>query len=70
MCLLLSVVDDLRMVTLSMMTEHHDELAKGRSIGRIEYLPVQWHSKLHNDSTGVDQYVLAILQLIFHNNNC
>ncbi|KAK3727045.1 hypothetical protein QZH41_012545 [Actinostola sp. cb2023] len=53
-------VDDLRMVTLSMLNEHHDELAKGRTIGRIEYLPVQWHSKLHNDSTGVDQKLHAI----------
>ncbi|KXJ22983.1 SEC23-interacting protein [Exaiptasia diaphana] len=53
-------VDDLRMVTLSMMTEHHDELAKGRTIGRIEYLPVQWHSKLHNDSTGVDERLHSI----------
>lgn len=52
-CVLL--VDDLRIVTLSMLNEHHEELAKGRLIGRIEYLPVQWHSKLHNDSTGVDQ---------------
>jgi hypothetical protein len=49
------LVDDLRMVTLSMLNEHHEELAKGRVIGRIEYLPVQWHAKLHNDSTGVDQ---------------
>ena len=50
-----STVDDLRKVTLDMLNEHHEEIAKGRSIGRVEFLPVQWHAKLHNDSTGVDK---------------
>ncbi|EDO37134.1 predicted protein [Nematostella vectensis] len=57
---IIECIDDLRMVTLSMLNEHHQELAKGRTIGRIEYLPVQWHDKLHNDSNGVDERLHSI----------
>lgn len=49
------LVDDLRKVSLQMLFDHHEELSGGRAIGRVEFLPVQWHSKLHNDSTGVDE---------------
>ena len=47
-----------------MLRDHHEELSSGRAIGRVEFLPVQWHSRLHNDSTGVDKYVLLDLQSV------
>lgn len=48
-------VDDFRRMSLQMLADHNDELSRGRAIGRVEFLPVQWHSRLHNDSTGVDK---------------
>ena len=48
-------VNDFRKVSLQMLFDHHEELSRGRAIGRVEFLPVQWHSRLHNDSTGVDE---------------
>jgi len=48
-------VNDFRKVSLQMLFDHHEELSRGRAIGRVEFLPVQWHSTLHNDSTGVDE---------------
>ena len=52
---ILLAVDDLRKVSLQMLFDHQEELSRGRAIGRVEFLPVQWHSRLHNDSTGVDE---------------
>ncbi|KAJ7333544.1 S23-interacting protein [Desmophyllum pertusum] len=57
---IIECVDDLRKVSLQMLFDHQEELSRGRAIGRVEFLPVQWHSKLHNDSTGVDQRLQSI----------
>ena len=48
------------MVSLMMLRDHYDELAGGRAIGRVEFIPVQWHSRLHDDSTGLDRQVVVI----------
>ena len=53
--LISTAVDDFRKISLQMLVDHHEELSRGRAIGRVEFLPVQWHSRLHNDSTGVDE---------------
>ncbi|XP_020623871.1 SEC23-interacting protein-like [Orbicella faveolata] len=53
-------VNDFRKVSLQMLFDHHEELSRGRAIGRVEFLPVQWHSRLHNDSTGVDERLQSI----------
>lgn len=28
-----------------------------KRIGRVEFIPVQWHSALHGEGTGLDKYV-------------
>jgi len=57
---IIECVDDFRKVSLQMLVDHHEELSRGRAIGRVEFLPVQWHSRLHNDSTGVDERLQSI----------
>ncbi|XP_038602554.1 phospholipase DDHD2 isoform X2 [Tachyglossus aculeatus] len=45
-------VNDFRGVSLSMIQAHFKKAQELQQIGRVEFLPVNWHSPLH--STGVD----------------
>ncbi|KAM6331441.1 triacylglycerol hydrolase DDHD2 [Alca torda] len=45
-------VNDFRSVSLSMLQAHFKKAQEQQQIGRVEFLPVNWHSSLH--STGVD----------------
>ncbi|NXQ91674.1 DDHD2 Phospholipase, partial [Nyctibius grandis] len=45
-------VNDFRAVSLSMLQAHFRRAQEQQQIGRVEFLPVNWHSSLH--STGVD----------------
>ncbi|XP_019370000.1 PREDICTED: phospholipase DDHD2 isoform X2 [Gavialis gangeticus] len=45
-------VNDFRAVSLSMLQAHFKKAQEQQQIGRVEFLPVNWHSRLH--STGVD----------------
>uniref|UniRef100_A0A8B9GEL5 DDHD domain containing 2 n=1 Tax=Amazona collaria TaxID=241587 RepID=A0A8B9GEL5_9PSIT len=45
-------VNDFRSVSLSMLQAHFKRAQEQQHIGRVEFLPVNWHSSLH--STGVD----------------
>ncbi|NXK66165.1 DDHD2 Phospholipase, partial [Sylvietta virens] len=45
-------VNDFRNVSLSMLQEHFKKAQEQQQVGRVEFLPVNWHSSLH--STGVD----------------
>uniref|UniRef100_A0A8C3TIX8 DDHD domain containing 2 n=1 Tax=Chelydra serpentina TaxID=8475 RepID=A0A8C3TIX8_CHESE len=45
-------VNDFRTVSLSMLQAHFKKAQEQQQIGRVEFLPVNWHSPLH--STGVD----------------
>ncbi|KFU86329.1 Phospholipase DDHD2, partial [Chaetura pelagica] len=45
-------VNDFRNVSLSMLQAHFKKAQEQQQIGRVEFLPVNWHSSLH--STGVD----------------
>ncbi|NXF21980.1 DDHD2 Phospholipase, partial [Rhodinocichla rosea] len=45
-------VNDFRNVSLSMLQAHFRKAQEQQQVGRVEFLPVNWHSSLH--STGVD----------------
>ncbi|KAM6996284.1 triacylglycerol hydrolase DDHD2 [Passerculus sandwichensis] len=45
-------VNDFRNVSLSMLQSHFRKAQEQQQVGRVEFLPVNWHSSLH--STGVD----------------
>lgn len=54
-------VDDFRSISLELQNSHFRKYKDENRIGRVEFLPVLWHSVLHGDATGVDQYVYRIL---------
>uniref|UniRef100_A0A286XE43 DDHD domain containing 2 n=1 Tax=Cavia porcellus TaxID=10141 RepID=A0A286XE43_CAVPO len=45
-------VNDFRSVSLNLLQTHFKKAQENHQIGRVEFLPVNWHSPLH--STGVD----------------
>ncbi|CAM9768495.1 unnamed protein product [Bubo scandiacus] len=49
---IIQCVNDFRSVSLSMLQAHFRKAQEQQQIGRVEFLPVNWHSSLH--STGVD----------------
>lgn len=51
------LVDDFRSISLELQKSHFKKYKDDNTIGRVEFLPVHWHSVLHGDATGVDQYV-------------
>ena len=32
----------------------HQFVKEGLNVGRVEFLPIEWYSNLHNDRNGVD----------------
>lgn len=49
------VVDDFRSVSLKLLQSHFQKAHEEHQISRVEFLPVQWHTALHGDATGVDR---------------
>ncbi|KAG7229944.1 hypothetical protein INR49_009664 [Caranx melampygus] len=47
-------VDDFRNVSLKLLQSHFKKSVDEHAISRVEFLPVQWHTALHGDATGVD----------------
>ncbi len=47
-------VDDMRQQGLMQMGTHQF-VKEGFPVGRVEYLPIEWYSKLHSDRHGVDK---------------
>lgn len=52
---LLLSVDDFRSVSLKLLHSHYKNAVDEHCISRVEFLPVQWHTALHGDATGVDR---------------
>lgn len=50
-------VDDFRGISMQMLKSHFGHHQEEGRVGRVEYLPVLWHSALHGDATGVDRSV-------------
>lgn len=50
-------VDDFRSISLSLLNSHFKTYVDQKRIGRVEFIPVQWHSALHGEGTGLDKYV-------------
>uniref|UniRef100_A0A4W5PJH7 SEC23 interacting protein n=1 Tax=Hucho hucho TaxID=62062 RepID=A0A4W5PJH7_9TELE len=53
-------VDDFRSVSLKLLQSHFKKAQDERVISRVEFLPVQWHTVLHGDATGVDKRIKKI----------
>ncbi|XP_075714937.1 triacylglycerol hydrolase DDHD2 isoform X2 [Rhinoderma darwinii] len=53
-------VNDFRLVSLNLLHGHFKKSLEQEQIGRVEFLPVNWHSALHADATGVDHDIQRI----------
>ncbi|KAJ8361341.1 hypothetical protein SKAU_G00178660 [Synaphobranchus kaupii] len=53
-------VDDFRSVSLKLLQSHFQKAQDERLVSRVEFLPVQWHTALHGDATGVDRRIKKI----------
>ncbi|KAM8885296.1 triacylglycerol hydrolase DDHD2 isoform 2-T7 [Spinachia spinachia] len=57
---IIQCVNDFRSASLSLLTSHYKRAEQDGQIGRVEFLPVNWHSALHGDATGVDEDIQRI----------
>ncbi|KAM9312968.1 triacylglycerol hydrolase DDHD2 [Gastrophryne carolinensis] len=53
-------VNDFRLASLNLLHTHFKKAEEQGKIGRVEFLPVDWHSTLHADATGVDNDINRI----------
>ncbi|XP_060063266.1 phospholipase DDHD2-like [Ylistrum balloti] len=53
-------VDDFRSISLGLQQSHFKSYVDSNRIGRVEFLPVHWHSALHGDATGLDKMLKKI----------
>ncbi|XP_034775761.2 phospholipase DDHD2-like isoform X2 [Acipenser ruthenus] len=57
---IIQCVNDFRSASLSLLQTHFRKEHEEERIGRVEFLPVNWHSALHGDATGVDSDIQRI----------
>ncbi|XP_054877702.1 SEC23-interacting protein isoform X2 [Poeciliopsis prolifica] len=57
---MIECVDDFRSVSLKLLQSHFKKSLDEHAISRVEFLPVQWHTALHGDATGVDRRIKKI----------
>ncbi|XP_048846286.1 phospholipase DDHD2 isoform X4 [Brienomyrus brachyistius] len=57
---IIQCVNDFRSASLSLLNTHFRKAQEEQAIGRVEFLPVNWHSALHGDATGVDEDIQRI----------
>ncbi|KAK5871402.1 hypothetical protein PBY51_004286 [Eleginops maclovinus] len=57
---IIQCVNDFRSASLSLLGSHYKRAQQDGQVGRVEFLPVNWHSALHGDATGVDEDIQRI----------
>ncbi|KAF6725648.1 SEC23-interacting protein [Oryzias melastigma] len=57
---MIECVDDFRNVSLKLLHSHFKKSLDEHAVSRVEFLPVQWHTALHGDATGVDRRIKRI----------
>ncbi|XP_061527686.1 phospholipase DDHD2 [Phycodurus eques] len=57
---IIQCVNDFRSVSLSLLASHYKNAQSEGKVGKVEFLPVNWHSALHGDATGVDEDIHRI----------
>ncbi|XP_045525686.1 uncharacterized protein LOC123714990 isoform X1 [Pieris brassicae] len=50
-----AVVDDFRKTSMQLLQSHYKNSCDSGLVGRVEVLPISWHSSLHSGETGVDK---------------
>ncbi|XP_069379938.1 phospholipase DDHD2 isoform X3 [Paralichthys olivaceus] len=57
---IIQCVNDFRSASLSLLASHYKRAQQDGQVSRVEFLPVNWHSALHGDATGVDEDIQRI----------
>nr|XP_023655845.1 phospholipase DDHD2-like [Paramormyrops kingsleyae] len=57
---LVQCVNDFRGTSLRLLGSHFRQSLSRGAVGRVEFLPVNWHGALHGDATGVDEDIQRI----------
>ncbi|XP_053276689.1 phospholipase DDHD2 isoform X3 [Pleuronectes platessa] len=57
---IIQCVSDFRSASLSLLASHYKRAQQDCQVNRVEFLPVNWHSALHGDATGVDEDIQRI----------
>ncbi|XP_060927131.1 phospholipase DDHD2 isoform X2 [Limanda limanda] len=57
---IIQCVSDFRSASLSLLASHYKRAQQDGQVNRVEFLPVNWHSALHGDATGVDEDIQRI----------
>ncbi|CAL8347893.1 unnamed protein product [Lota lota] len=57
---IIQCVNDFRSASLSLLSSHYKHGQDDGRVGRVEFLPVNWHTALHGDATGVDEDIQRI----------
>ncbi|XP_031633170.1 uncharacterized protein LOC116346973 isoform X2 [Contarinia nasturtii] len=54
------VVDEFRLMALQLIQSHYRSSCDQGIVGRVEVLPISWHSELHSEESGIDEKLKSI----------
>lgn len=57
---LLFAVDEFRSISLQLVQSHYRNSCDKGDVGRVEVLPISWHSDLHSEESGIDEKLKSI----------
>lgn len=55
-----SAVDEFRSISLQLVQSHYRNSCDNGDVGRVEVLPIAWHSDLHSEESGIDEKLKSI----------
>lgn len=53
-------VDEFRGIALQLVQSHYRSSCDRGDVGRVEVLPISWHSELHSEESGIDEKLKSI----------
>lgn len=53
-------VDEFRSIALQLVQSHYRSSCDRGNVGRVEVLPISWHSELHSEESGIDEKLKSI----------
>ncbi|XP_052772575.1 phospholipase DDHD2-like isoform X1 [Mya arenaria] len=57
---IIECVDDFRSTSHSLLSSHFTQAVESNRIGRVEFIPIQWHMAVHGDATSIDKRIKQI----------
>lgn len=54
------LVEEFRATALQLVQSHYRNSCDIGEVGRVEILPISWHSELHSEESGIDEKLRSI----------